>query len=49
MSIVVTGATGPLGRLIVESMLRRGVPPGRSWRSGGTPAESPTWPNAGWS
>src|SRR5438067_1524280 len=26
MSIVVTGATGHLGRLIVESLLRRGVP-----------------------
>src|SRR2546423_12123795 len=28
MSIVVTGATGHLGRLIVESLLRRGVPAG---------------------
>lgn len=27
MSITVTGATGHLGRLIVESLLRRGVPP----------------------
>ena len=27
MSITVTGATGQLGRLIVESLLRRGVPP----------------------
>ncbi|MFD0747377.1 SDR family oxidoreductase [Phytohabitans flavus] len=27
MSIAVTGATGHLGRLIVESLLRRGVPP----------------------
>ncbi|MGW5668852.1 SDR family oxidoreductase [Micromonospora sp. NPDC003776] len=26
MSIVVTGATGPLGRLIIESLLDRGVP-----------------------
>ncbi|MFJ6197505.1 SDR family oxidoreductase [Micromonospora sp. NPDC092111] len=29
MSVVVTGATGHLGRLIVESLLRRGVPAGR--------------------
>ncbi|TDB69327.1 MULTISPECIES: SDR family oxidoreductase [unclassified Micromonospora] len=29
MSIVVTGATGHLGRLIVESLLRRGVPAGQ--------------------
>jgi hypothetical protein len=27
MSITVTGATGQLGRLTVESLLRRGVPP----------------------
>jgi NAD(P)H dehydrogenase (quinone) len=27
MSIVVTGATGQLGRLTVESLLARGVPP----------------------
>lgn len=26
MSIVVTGATGPLGHLIVEALLDRGVP-----------------------
>ncbi|MFG3699446.1 SDR family oxidoreductase [Micromonospora sp. NPDC047620] len=29
MSIVVTGATGHLGRLIVDSLLRRGVPAGQ--------------------
>ncbi|WP_262287007.1 SDR family oxidoreductase [Micromonospora sp. MA102] len=29
MSIVVTGATGPLGRLIIESLLDRGVPADR--------------------
>ncbi|MEV5764447.1 SDR family oxidoreductase [Micromonospora sp. NPDC052213] len=29
MSIVVTGATGRLGRLIVDSLLRRGVPAGQ--------------------
>ncbi|GHJ08162.1 NAD(P)-dependent oxidoreductase [Micromonospora humidisoli] len=29
MSVVVTGATGHLGRLIVESLLRRGVPAGQ--------------------
>lgn len=29
MSIVVTGATGHLGRLVVESLLERGVPAGR--------------------
>ena len=29
MSIVVTGATGKLGRLVVESLLRRGVPAGQ--------------------
>lgn len=28
MSIVVTGATGHLGRLVVESLLHRGVPAG---------------------
>src|SRR6187549_704996 len=28
MSIVVTGATGHLGRLVVESLLQRGVPAG---------------------
>ena len=29
MSIVITGATGHLGRLVVESLLRRGVPAGQ--------------------
>ena len=29
MSIVVTGATGHLGRLTVEALLRRGVPAGK--------------------
>ena len=29
MSIVVTGATGHLGRLVVEALLERGVPAGR--------------------
>jgi NAD(P)H dehydrogenase (quinone) len=29
MSIVVTGATGHLGRLVVESLLQRGVPAGQ--------------------
>src|SRR5919112_468706 len=29
MSIVVTGATGHLGRLVVEALLDRGVPAGR--------------------
>lgn len=29
MSIVVTGATGQLGRLAVEALLRRGIPAAR--------------------
>jgi NAD(P)H dehydrogenase (quinone) len=29
VSIVVTGATGKLGHLVVESLLRRGVPAGQ--------------------
>ncbi len=28
MSVVVTGATGHLGRLVVESLIKRGVPTG---------------------
>ena len=29
MSVVVTDATGQLGRLVVEALLERGVPAGR--------------------
>lgn len=29
MSIVITGATGSFGRLAIEALLRRGLPPGQ--------------------
>ena len=35
MSIVVTGATGHLGRLAIESLLAKGVPASQALRNGG--------------
>ena len=47
MTIVVTGATGHLGRLVVESLLARGAPPARSSPPAATPSASPSSPTLG--
>jgi NAD(P)H dehydrogenase (quinone) len=46
MSIVVTGATGHLGRLVVESLLDRGVPADQISPPAAISPRSPTWPTA---
>ena len=46
MTIVVTGATGHLGRLVVESLLDRGVAPARSSPPAAPPSASPRSPTS---
>ena len=47
MKFVVTGATGHLGRLVVEALLERGVPADQIVAVGRASTGSPTSPTAG--